>query len=293
MRALALALMVVACEGQPSLSGAGEPLRVREGVFHEGELPGGPDAAGPRVTAAETATAVVSLRQSAKLYQGRAEPTAYSVALRFVGLGTGYWVVPVGGPDPTFDNEATWSLRADFGDSIPAGLRVLRLVALDGAGRAGPWRDLRVCVVNEVEDGISACDPSVAPPGGAISLDWDSDVDLDLVVEAPDGSVIDARHPAGAGATLDRDSNANCALDGARRETVRWADAPPPGVYRVYVNLFSACGLRGARYRVSARRRTADGAALADFFTRDGALTDDAANGGASRGTFVAEVTFP
>jgi hypothetical protein len=311
--ALALALPLVSCGGERAPSGLDEPLRVHGAPFREGPLPGTPEGDGgvpdgsPAITSLESANAVLRLRQPGKVFSGRTNPRGATVGLRFPELGTGWWQLNVGGPDPTFDNDYTWTLQADFSDALPVGLHALRFVAIDPEGRAGPQRDYRVCVVPEVPDNLNACDPTIAPPDTVLSLSWDTDVDLDLVVETPDGHTVDARHPSTAapvGGTvpreagaLDRNSNANCVLDGIRRENLVFQSAPAPGVYRLYVNLFSACGQVATRFRVSAHLREildeGRSSRVRESFRRDGLLTAIAANGGASRGTFVGEVTLP
>ncbi len=312
-RACALSFaLLCGCSGEPQRVGLDEPFTVRNGVFREGALPGAPPSDGgttaPTITAAESAGALVSPGQAGKVYLGRATPEAYAVGVRLDDLGTGWWMIPVGGADPSFNNELTWQLTADFGGRVAPGLHRMRFVALDGAGRGGTQRDLRVCVLPEIPDNLRACDPTLAPPEAVISLAWDTDADLDLVVVAPDGRVIDARHPTTAapvGASvpaerlrdpstgvLDRNSNGACVLDRIRRENLVWQGAPQPGVWRAYVNLFDACRQTAARFRLSVWKRGASGA-QEETLRRDGTLTALAANGGARRGTFVAEVTFP
>lgn len=309
---VALAAGVLACSGEPQRTGLGEPFTVRNGVFFEGELPGtAPDDAGvraPSITAAESQGSLVTVGQAGKVYLGRATPEAYAIGLRLVGQGTGWWMVPVGGADPSFNNELTWQLTADFGGVIPTGIQRVRFVALDGVQRGGTQRDLRVCVLPAVPDNLHACDPSIAPPDTVISLSWDTDADLDLVVLTPEGRTVDARHPTTAApegtsvpaerlrdpstGVLDRNSNAACALDRVRRENLVWQGTPGAGTWRVYVNLFDACRQTAARYRVGVWRRDARGEQV-EVLRRDGLVTALAANGGASRGTFVADVNLP
>lgn len=308
-----LALALASCESTPNPSGLDEPLRVRNAQFREGDLPGtdpgdgGAPTATPEITALESANALLRQRQPGKVFSGRTNPRGATVGVRFPTLGTGWWQVNVGGPDPTFDNDYTWTLQADFSDSLPTGLQSLRFVAIDESGRAGTWRDYRVCVLPEVPDNLNACDPTLAPPDTVVSLSWEEDVDLDLVVVTPQGRVVDARHPSTdapvdggvprtAGA-LDRNSNANCAIDGIRRENLVFQSAPSPGVYRLYANLFSACGRTASRYRATVHlREILEGgrtSRVRESFRRDGILTAIAANGGAALGTFVGEVALP
>lgn len=319
MRALliAAALALASCSGEPQRVGLTEPFTVRNGVFKEGALPGTPPSDGgvsaPTVTAIESAGALIATAQAAKVYLGRTSPEAYAVGVRLEDEGTGWWSIPVGGADPSFGNELTWQFTADFGGGLAPGLHRLRFVALDSAGRAGTQRDVRVCAVPPVPDNLHACDPTIAPPRAVISLSWDSDADLDLVVVTPDGKVVDARHPTTAAVdgtsvpadrlrdpstgALDRNSNAGCAIDRIRRENLVWQGDPVPGTYRLYVNLFDACRTNAARYRLGVWRASTAGdggvGGQTETTRRDGILTAQAANGGASRGTFVTEVTFP
>lgn len=308
--AIVLCVCALSCSGEPQRSGLDEPFVVRNGALQQGELPGvAPDDAGAegplRITSLETSNRVIATAQGGKVFLGRTTPDAYAVGLRMTDVGSGWWMVPVGAGDPSYGGELTWQLTADFGGSVAPGIHRLRFAAIDGNGRGGPQRDVSVCVLPEVPDNLHACDATLAPPDTVITLAWDADVDLDLAVTTPDGKTVDARHPTSAAVdgssvptarlndpstgTLDRNSNAACVIDRIRRESVVWQGAPSPGVYRAYVNLFDACGRAGVRYRVSVWRRGANNAQT-EVLRRDGALTSLAANGGATRGTFVAEV---
>lgn len=171
-----------------------------------------------------------------------------SVALALKGLGRGYWVVPVGSPDP-LTNELTWTAVLDFARDIPAGQQTLLLAASNRDGHFGRSVGQRLTML------------PVHPTGHVVaSLTWGVDVDLDLHIVGPSGKEEDPKNPhtgmlidAGADAgfpvegsgTLDLDSNAACVIDGYRSENVVWeadAGAPEPGNYLVRVDLFSACG---------------------------------------------------
>ena len=320
MRAASIVALIAlaGCSGEAQPVGLDEPLFVRNGVFQRGDLPGAaPSDAGatvvPGITAVESANNVISAAQGGKSYAGRTTPEAWSVGVRLDSLGTGWWMIPVGGADPSYNNELTWQLTADFGGAITPGLHRLRFVALDAQGRGGTQRDARVCVLPAVPDNLNACDATLAPPDAVLSLTWDTDADLDLVVVTPEGKIVDARHPTTAPVTgtavdaaalrdpstgaLDRNSNAGCAIDHIRRENLVWQGAPAPGTYRVYASLFDACRQSAARFRVTLTRR-ADGAAPGthrpiETVRRDGIVTALAARGGATLGTFVTEVTLP
>jgi len=76
--------------------------------------------------------------------------------------------------------------------------RTLLLAAIDEQGNAGEETRLDTCITRPIPDNLNACDPTIAPPFAVLSLAWDADVDLDLVVVAPDGRVIDPKHPTTA-----------------------------------------------------------------------------------------------
>lgn len=320
-----LAIGFLACTGEPSIAGLEEPIRVRNGVFKEGPLPGSPpdpngsNGAPPLVTAIETPSTILRPGQGEKTLAGRTSPGTTAVALGFADLGTGYWLIQVDGPDPLNAGELGFQAVLEIAKSAPPGLRELRLVAIDGESRPGTQRALPVCVPGLVPDNLNACDRAIAPPASVVSLAWDAPVDLDLVVVAPDGRVVDAKHPrltgtasvpeggaeggtdasADAGTTtvasVDRDSNGACALDRVQRENLVFPETPPAGTYLVYANLFDACERTSVRFdlTVYARTPTPDGKTeLTPSFSKGGTLLAVDANGGAKLGTFVTEVTF-
>lgn len=319
---LAFALLAfaaaVSCSGERATLGLEEPLRVRAATFKEGALPGtlpaaldgGPTAL-PAVTAYESASTVVRPGQAGKVLSGRTTSGAVAVAVRFADLGSGYWVLPVGGPDPQNGGELVWQADADFGVALPPGLHPLRVVAIDAQGNAGTQRDLGLCVTATVADNLNACNPARNPPAAVISLGWDVPADLDLIVVGPTGRVVDPKHPriappdagadagdaGGASGVIDRDSNAGCRSDGLARESLIFQRPPPPGSYFVYVNLFDACGKGPVHFRVSlveAQLRP-DGVTQqpVETLVRTGTLLPAEANGGARPGTFVFEIPFP
>ncbi len=303
---LALALALACSSGVPADAGLDEPVSVRGGQFLEGALPGAPaDAAGapagPGVTLVEATSRLVFPGEGDKAFAGRTTPEARSLALAFADLGTGHWVVPVGGPDPQANGELTWQVRCDFGAAIPPGPHTLRFVAIDDRGVAGAARDLAVCVTSGSPDDLSACDPAAPVPAARLSLEWDRDVDLDLEVVTPSGRRVGPKRPSasapGAAPTgvVDRDARRGCALEGARRESLIWPGATEPGTYLVYANLFDACGEPATRFRaeLAVAEESPEGARrLVPRLERAGVLTALDANGGAGPGLFVAEFTF-
>jgi hypothetical protein len=321
--AIMMALTALACDGALSNSGAGELLRVPSGFFREGELPGIPvdeqpedpselDALSPRVSGVVlSGIGVVRPGQAGLSVYGTTTEDAYSIAVRLADAGSGYWVKAVG-VETLQPNEREWEARVDFSVDIEPGRHLLEIVAIDGEGRAGPQTTFRFCVSREVESTRNACDPTVLPPASAISLTWNNDADLDLVVVTPRGVVVEATHPTTlplrGGETIDLDapgtgvlsvdSNAACRRDGARRETLSWRTSPEPGAYEVYARLYEPCGARAVQLKVEGYVRTAgqdEGTYGFDLIAPPvhGLLLPESASGAADLGLFITTIEFP
>jgi hypothetical protein len=326
---LACSVLLAALGCGQADSGISHAFRVRDAQFFEGELPGTPasgmpasaghgaadagasaadggvSAGPPRITSVETANLNVSQGQGGKAFRGRASKNAASLAIALADSEPkpGYWVLPMGAPDPSTD-ELTWNAVTDFDASISTGKHALVLVAIDSQGRAGEQLALDLCVTGRVPDNGSACYPDKQPPHAVISLQWDVNADLDLEVVEPGGRVVDSQHPSDAPAAdggtadgssstavIDRDSNAGCVIDGLRTENMVWnAGAPPAGTYGIYVNLFDACKQPAVRFRIAVY--TDDGGDLTEQLVKDGELIDISANPRAEHGLFVTEYTF-
>jgi hypothetical protein len=318
--ACACGASLACCGGEPASSAAAalEPLRVEGAQFIAGALPGLPEPA-PSVDAGPAATPTVidvQVQPNAIApgtegldFAGHASPTAQTVDVRFADLGTGYWVVPVGVPDPSANNALTWQFTADFGHDIPPGPHALLFAAVDANGASGTQSSLAFCVDTPVPDNFNACSPKVAPPAAVLSLSWNTAVDLDLIVQTPTGAtvggkVITSAPPGtsvkaasgGSNAVLDHDSNRNCAIDGIQREDIMWQTAPPAGLYEVWVDLFRACGQPAVSFTVSLwlPEAGADGGKHLVQQPRlaAGELLAGQANGGAGRGLFVGSFNF-
>jgi hypothetical protein len=228
------------------------------------------------------------------------------VALALADLGTGYWVVPVGALDIT-SQQPTWDAVADFGRDIIPGFHNLNYVAIDGQGNAGLLQSQPICFTGRVPSGFQGCVDNPTPPAAVISLSWDTNVDLDLQVLAPDGTLIEPKNPAtvvlDAGATslpadagrLDRDSNGYCAIDGIRYENLIWQYTAPKGRYGIYVNLFDSCKLPVVHFNVAVYSTIVNASGINElhpWYSANGILMDFQANGGSSRGLFVSEFDF-
>ncbi len=305
------------CSSETSPLALGEPIVVRSASFKAGSLPGvlpasGSDAGPPpgsRVTVVDSVNNVLHAGQSGKALSGRTTDDALSIGARFGDLGTGFWIVPTGAPDPTNPGELTWAFTYDIARDAPPGLHPLLLAAIDSNSNAGEETRLDTCITRPIPDNLNACDPTIVPPFAVLSLSWDADVDLDLVVVAPDGRVIDPKHPTTAegvdgGApvpnpakdgVLDRDSNAGCTIDATRRESLVWQARPGDGDYLVYANLFSACGQQAVRFTATLSFAEATGAdtwTLTDKLSASGELLANDANGGAAIGLYITDFSI-
>jgi hypothetical protein len=307
----AIALVAAGCGGEPITQGLTEPIRVLGAQFRSGPLPGDPPltleqlAEGaqlvrPYPTPPEVAGRIVNAGELDFPVNGRASADTYAVAFQIAGAGTGYWLVPVSAPDPSNNDELTWSATLDLGPALGPGLRRLRVAAVDAAGRSGTQRELELCVRSPVPDNLNGCDATLQPPALVVSLTWDDPADLDLSIIASDGTIVDRANTRGsgagtAGAQLERDVHAGCLSAGAPRENVIWQTPPAPGVYSVYVNLYDGCGELSVPFTLSSHvsEEPADSPGQyrqIETFRSAGALTSFAANGGGQRGLWVTEL---
>jgi hypothetical protein len=314
--------IVAACDGQQNSYVFNEPIQVRNAQFFPGDLPGSPPVdpdggtpvPGPTVTAITTPSTIVYSGEAGNGLGGRASSDAWSVALRFTDMGTGYWVVPMGNPDPLFPGELSFSAVTDFNANIPAGKHPLRVVAMDGSGHAGAQSEQKFCIASRLPavpgattvNDVTACYPSQNPAEAVFSLTWDADVDLDLHVVTPEGRDVSPKHPlvdpvdAGAqppnsDARIDRDSLSRCVPDGLRQEDLVFPKRPAAGdTFEIHANLFNACGKPSVDFTLTVYEP--EGTAgkdrhLVQTFTRSGRLTSLDADGDAP-GLFVVDYPF-
>ena len=309
MRGGLLVIALAGCTGEVEQQvGLFEPIRVPEGEFIEEELPAA-GKGGPAVTSIEAASGILNLGQQGRALAGRTTADAYAVAVRLEDLGSGWWVRPVQDEDPMFPGERDFQIGYEVGGGAPAGKHRLLVAAVDEEGRRGESYPLDVCVRDDrLPDNLNACDASIQPPALVIVLQWDRDVDLDLVVETPDGKRISHKAPSSAEKVdnevpkdaladprvgrLTRDSNAACAVDGRNSEAIVFQEAPARGSYLVYADLFDACGQPGALFDVAVYRRAGSGEkfSLKEEARTDGAVWDLQASGGAGAPLYVTAV---
>lgn len=320
-RGLSALLALGACSSEAVKDGVDEPVLVRNGQFFSGALPGTPplgtqelDAGAepvtPTVTSVDGATGNVRYGDPERTFRGRVSGEAFSVAVRFADLGSGYWVAPVSSPDPQYPGEFSFVMNARLSRNLTPGLHDLVFAAIAGDGASGTQRKSTLCVPAPYPDNQNACYPARRPPSLVFSLAWDVDSDLDLQILTPTGFLIDAKNPSGApdgtqaeaaanraGGVFERDSNASCSIDGLRVENVVFDEPPPPGEYSIFVNLFDSCRERVTRFNLSVHEavegEAANTFAQAERLRRSGQLLDVQANGGKSRGLFVSKFSVP
>jgi hypothetical protein len=299
-------LFVAGCGGERLTEGADEPLRVQGAQFFKGDLPGsrplnleevkaGKEPKKPFSTTPEIAGRLLSASEASVGLSGTASQDSYAVALKLDKLGTGYWVLPVGSPDPFNNNDLSWSARVDLAD-VPAGLHQLRVAALDEANRAGTQRSLELCIRSPVPDNLNACDPTIEPPRLVASLAWDSSADLDLSVLTPSGEVINYAHVNDAKKTdtpgqFSGDAGTGCIPSGSRHESVVWQAKPAKGIYYIYVNLSDPCEDGATPFEVTTHvsKRRGEEFELVESYRTASELLSVQANGGATLGTFITE----
>lgn len=271
LSALAITLGLASC-GVPSPLGLEEPVRVERAMLVTDLATRDPSATA--ITAFENPSAIVAHRQRGKLVTGRATRDAYAVALRLQNRGTGYWVLPLSTPDPTANDELTFEATLSFAAGVTPGPAVAELRAVAADGTAGPARFFPLCLLGPIPDNLNVCDASIAPPLVVVSLGWDTDADLDLEIELPDGRRLGPKRPSsGASGSIDIDAGAGCRRDGARRESFVIQESPILGRYRVYASLFDACGQAQAYARATVHRR-ALGAREGTFLQAETARAD-------------------
>jgi hypothetical protein len=229
-----------------------------------------------------------------------------AVAVRFADMGTGYWVVPVAEAEPQFPGENNFRISANFDANDPGGLHPFRFVGLDASGRAGPQSEMDLCIAPRIPDNLHSCVPSTPPPAAIISLQWDTNFDVDLHVFSPTGVDINPKsHPLGealeAGAVpdpkaphIDRDSLGSCVPDGLRQEDLVFQDPPPSGAYDIYADPFAACGQASVRFQLTIYKvaGTCPGCSLQPAVTQRGELLASQVTVDSSIGLFITEIRF-
>jgi len=247
--ALALAL-VSACGGQVDRTGLDAWLRIPSAQFVVGPLPA--PSGGPSVQAASVTRQDISAGLNDRSLAASVDLSCTGVALGLEG-DRGYWILPSGPPDVQQPGALTLDTALVFSPLLPSGDFVLDVIAIDAAGRAGAPFSIP----------LHTEDAALPDAGLAFTLSWDTESDLDLHVVDPFGvevywgNINSWTGPPSEyldGGILDFDSNANCIIDGRRRERVVWAISAPSGHYVARVDTPSLCGQPDAHWQMTAQR---------------------------------------
>jgi len=257
-QAFLLGVFVGCGDGASSDIGLDEPMRVAGAQLVEAPLPSADG--GPPITLVEIPRRVVEPGRAGYIVSGRAGEGSFAVHVGLEG-GERHWVLPVGFPDDVVPVERRWRAELSFAPQLDLGELAVGLVAVDSAGHAGAAsRALLTATTNT----------STSPLH--VALRWNVQADVDLHVVTPDGVDIGPKNinewappkpgtPPGppdawrSGARMNVDSNADCLIDGLRREQISWPVAPKPGTYSVYVDLASSCGAGAASFVLEVTRR--------------------------------------
>jgi len=311
-----LALAVACDDGMPANTGLTEPLLVHGAQFVSGPLPGAPpidggpvlpsgdggaDAGPPKlppltVTNVGFLSAGVLPGYAGKAFTGRATSDTAAIGIAIQGLGSGYWVVPIGSPDPDFPGTSDFGFSADFSAYNPPGRRQLLTVSIASDGRAGTQVGTPLCLEARIPDNLHECSKANKVPRVVFTLQWDANSDLDLHVILPDGRDVNPKSPVTMpfdsgtlppdDGTIDRDSLRSCIPDGLRQEDLILPDYPPSGIYKVYADPFDSCGQPSVRFNAILSEPDANGNLHATY-TRSGEFIQMQQTGGASAGMFV------
>lgn len=256
MRArLVMSLLVLGgCDGASPELGLEAWMRVAGAQYVPGPPP--EDGPGPAVAALDVTTSLIQPGEVGKPVKAALDPGATAALLTLAG-DAGHWIVPAGVPEATTPDFPSMQAELSFSKELPLGPHDLVVRAVDQQGQAGTAASYTL--------------DAVAAPAASgllvVSLDWDTDADLDLHVvdpagveiwrgnvnswtPPPPGEPVDP-HAHESGALLDADSNAECVIDGRNQENVAWPVEPPPGRYTVRVDTFSLCATAGAHWHVA------------------------------------------
>jgi hypothetical protein len=273
-------------DSQSAPSGIAEPLRVSNAQFFPGSFPSS-NPTGPQISQLSVKNSEFVAGTDGKVIAGLAGAGSQSVALALQGMGSGFWVMPVGAPDLQEPGTFSWSATCDFAHDLPEGITPLQIAASDSSGQFGP---ITIESLNI---------HSIIPEGHVVaSLTWGVNADLDIHLVTPSGKELYYKHPnsgdvdagvpdPGSG-LLDRDSLASCIPDGLRTEDVIWPDGddPDPGKYTVRVDMFSACSQPAASFVFTL---SVDGSEVQRKTGR--LLAIDADGGGPGSGLYITQFT--
>jgi hypothetical protein len=260
------------CDGASSNPGLDALMGASGAQYVPGELRSDMTASGPTVAFVSTNSTVITAGLARNI-AGSATGAATAVQIGLSG-DTAHWIVPTGTMDTDSPGNFTFQSTLSFSSSLPVGMRTLVFRAVDAKGQVGASRDLAVRVQAPIPKGTLV-----------VSLDWDTEADLDLHVTVPNATeptapvvvwnksplALPIADPMGnpisytaaqvaATGALDYDSNAQCLIDGRRQENLIFpegtpavpATPPPSGTYEVRIDTSSLCGQGAARWHAIA-----------------------------------------
>lgn len=252
---VAILLSLAACSsGVRADSGTDAYLMISGAQFVRGAMPEG-SASGPDTLQITLLNTNIWPGLSDDPLTGALAPTATAAAIGLQG-DVGYWIVPAGVASVATPTDPSYSGNAVFSQGIVAGAYTLVVRAVDANGAFG----------QPMTQVLTAEDSPTNPPATGdlvVTLTWDTEANLDLHVVDPNGVEIywaqqSSQPPfsfdqvdGGSYGYLDYDSNANCVLDGLRREDVIWPGEPPSGHYVVRVDTGALCGQAIANWRIA------------------------------------------
>ncbi|MEO7108915.1 MAG: hypothetical protein ABI183_00640 [Polyangiaceae bacterium] len=248
--------MIGACSATKPDTGSDAILQVSGAQFFRGPMPS--TESGPAVASLLLATTEVYPGEIDKPCTGALSADGTSVALSLDDDDTGYWILPAGPPDVASPDSPSFQATLAFSQYLTSGSHNLVARAVNLQNQFGPPTLQPLVTTNA---GI---------PSGhlVVTLSWDTESDLDLHVIDPTGIEIwrgrinsyvppppgtpSDKNAALEGGILDFDSNAQCVIDGRRREDVVWKSSAPSGHYVVRVDTYSLCDADSANWRVEA-----------------------------------------
>jgi hypothetical protein len=261
------------CAGRDS--GFDAIMRVDGAQFYRGTLPQAMD--GPQVLAFSFSSPRIAPGLMGKQGGGNVDKSSTAVAAYLEG-DPGYWIFTPGTIDPLSLDSLTFNLKVSFSPLLTDGKHTIVVRAANADGHFGPPATADLTT------------DSAAPPDTqlTVTLSWDTEADLDLHLVLPAGTVIWAKNINSvdpnqnpdwqSGGILDFDSNANCQIDGRRREMIYWTTPPPAGHYLARVDTYSLCGESYANWTVTVAG-VASGMASGHSLDRDTAYTHDSMAG--------------
>jgi hypothetical protein len=252
----AIAVCTASCSGGVRAdTGVDANMQIAGAQFVRGPMPQG-STSGPAVEQIALMNNNIWAGLADDPISGALGPAATAAALGLQG-DVGYWIVVAGVPNVATPNDPSLSATASFSLGILLRSYTLVVCAVDSSGNFGPPGTQVL---------VAETSPTNPPASGdlVVTLSWDTESNLDLHVVDPNGVEIywndqSSQPPfsfdqtdGGSYGYIDYDSNANCVIDGLRREDAIWPKQPPGGEYTVRVDAASLCGQPIANWTVRA-----------------------------------------